>query len=49
MHTRLRLEILQARDRSDELDIHGSTKLKSILGKNTMGVDRIRLTNGRTL
>ena len=35
MHTGLRLEILQARDRSDELDIHGSTKLKSILRKKT--------------
>jgi hypothetical protein len=28
MHVRLRLEILKARDRSDELDVHGSIKLK---------------------
>ena len=33
MHTGLRLEIMQARDLSDETDIHGSTKLKSILQK----------------
>ena len=35
--TGLRLEILQARDRSDELDIHGSTKPKSILRKKPNG------------
>jgi len=37
MHTGLRLEILQARDRSDELHIHGSTKLKLILRKKQEG------------